>query len=831
MPVRSVKKKKGAVKRKWDPIYKGMGKDALKTSFRNNRQYTLAKDKYTATEYDNFMAMAIATRDRLVERWILTQQNYHKKNLKRVYYLSMEFLPGRLLADNIINLGMQKEAQDALKDLGMNFEELIDQERDAGLGNGGLGRLAACFLDSMATLGIPAHGYGIRYDYGIFKQRIVGGCQVESPDEWLKHGNPWEIARPEYTVKIKFYGNTYMSHDKDGRLRVEWRDTQDVLAMPYDIPVPGFENNVVNTLRLWSARGTEEFDLGYFNDGDYEKAVYSKLFSENISKVLYPNDGVSQGRLLRLKQEYFFTAASISDIIRRFKVENTDFRALPEKVAIQLNDTHPALALVEFMRILIDEERLEWETAWDITVRTFAYTNHTVMPEALECWQVPLLESLLPRHMQIIYEINSRFLRRVMARFPSEPQKLSRMSLIEEGEVKRVRMSYLSIVGSHSVNGVSRLHTEILKKQLFRDFFEFYPEKFNNKTNGITQRRWLKKSNPGLSDLITGAIGKRWLTNLYELKKLERFAADASFRRKWQEVKAQNKRMLTEHVRHMTGIIIDPDSLFDVQVKRIHEYKRQMLFCLYIVSRYLDLKKGRVKTFAPRTFFFSGKAAPGYFMAKLIIRFINGVAAVINGDREMEDKMKVIFLENYGVSLAERIFPASDLSEQISTAGTEASGTGCMKFMVNGALTIGTLDGANVEIAEAVGKENMFIFGLQAEEIGRIRARGYNPQEYISRSSSLKEILKLVRSDFFSPSEPGTFEPLVQSLMNNDPFLVCADFDSYCRTQDAVSGTYIDRKDWTRRSIINTARSGKFSSDRTIEEYAMDIWKVPCEKR
>ena len=831
MPVKSVKKKSRAPIKKWDPIYKGMSKDALKTSFRNNRQYTLAKDKYTATEYDNFMAMAIATRDRLVERWILTQQNYHRKNLKRVYYLSMEFLPGRLLADNIINLGMQKEAQEALKDMGMNYEELIDQERDAGLGNGGLGRLAACFLDSMATLGIPAHGYGIRYDYGIFRQRIVGGCQVESPDEWLKQGNPWEIARPEYTVKIKFYGNTHMSQDKDGRLRVEWRDTQNVLAMPYDIPVPGFENDVVNTLRLWSARGTEEFDLGYFNDGDYEKAVYSKLFSENISKVLYPNDGVSQGRLLRLKQEYFFTAASISDIIRRFKVENTDFRTLPDKVAIQLNDTHPALALVEFMRILIDEERLEWETAWGITVRTFAYTNHTVMPEALECWQVPLLESLLPRHMQIIYEINSRFLRQVMGRFPSEPQKLSRMSLIEEGEVKRVRMSYLCIVGSHSVNGVSRLHTEILKKQLFRDFFEFSPEKFNNKTNGITQRRWLKKSNPGLSDLITGAIGKKWLTNLYELKDLERFASDASFRRKWQEVKAQNKRMLTEHVRRMTGIIIDPDSIFDVQVKRIHEYKRQTLFCLYIISRYLDLKKNKGKEIVPRTFLFSGKAAPGYFMAKLIIRFINSIAAVINGDREMEDKMKVIFLENYGVSLAEKIFPASDLSEQISTAGTEASGTGCMKFMMNGALTIGTLDGANVEIAEAVGSENIFIFGMQAEEINRIHAKGYNPQEYISRSPELKEILKLVRSDFFSPSEPGTFEPLVQSLMNNDPFMTCADFESYCKTQEAVSGAYLDRKTWAQKSILNTARSGKFSSDRTIEEYAMDIWKVACEKR
>jgi len=828
MPV-SLKKKRAP--RKWDPIYKGMSKEALKTSFRNNRQYTLAKDKYTATSYDNFMAMAIATRDRLVERWIITQQSYHKRNLKRVYYMSMEFLPGRLLVDNIINLGMLKEAQEALKDMGMNLEDVIDQEKDAGLGNGGLGRLAACFLDSMATLGIPAHGYGIRYDYGIFKQRIVGGCQVESPDEWLKQGNPWEIARPEYTVKVRFYGTTYMSHDKDGHLRVEWRDTQDVLAMPYDIPIPGFENERVNTLRLWSARGTEEFDLGYFNDGDYEKAVYSKLFSENISKVLYPNDGVSQGRLLRLKQEYFFTAASISDIIRRFKVENTDFKALPDKVAIQLNDTHPALALVEFMRILIDEERLEWETAWDITVRTFAYTNHTVMPEALECWQVPLLESLLPRHMQIIYEINSRFLRRIAARFPSEPQRLSRMSLIEEGEVKRVRMSYLCIVGSHSVNGVSLLHTDILKKQLFPDFFEFYPEKFNNKTNGITQRRWLKKSNSGLSALISDAIGKKWLTNLYELKKLEAFVSDASFRRKWQEVKSQNKKLLADHVRRSTGVIVDADSLFDVQVKRIHEYKRQVLFCLYIISQYLNLKKGRDKLVLPRTFLFSGKAAPGYFMAKLIIRFINSVAAVINKDRDMEDKLKVVFLENYGVSLAERIFPASDLSEQISTAGTEASGTGCMKFMVNGALTIGTLDGANVEIAEAVGRENIFIFGLQTAEIDKIRAGGYNPQEYISHSPALKEILKLVRSDFFSASEPGTFEPLVQSLMNNDPFLVCADFEAYCKTQDVVSQSYLDKKSWTQRSIINVARSGKFSSDRTIEEYAMDIWKVPCEKR
>lgn len=811
----------------WVGIHKDMTKEGIERSFLANREYTLAKDQYTATLNDDFVAVAIAIRDRLIERWIATQQKYHRENLKRVYYFSLEFLIGRLLGNNILNLGLWDEVKGAMEDLGFDLDELRECEVDAGLGNGGLGRLAACFLDSMATLAIPAHGYGIRYDYGIFHQKIVNGYQVELPDEWLSNGNPWEFARSEYKVKVKFYGHTYMFTDTKGKLRVKWVDTEDVLAMPYDIPIVGYKSDIVNTLRLWSARSSEEFDFRYFNDGDYERAVYNKVFSESISKVLYPNDNVSQGKELRLKQEYFFTAASMADIIRRFKMENSDFLNFPNKVCIQLNDTHPSLAIVEFMRILIDQENLDWDVAWDIVVRTFAYTNHTVMPEALENWRVPMFETLLPRHLQLIYEINKRFLRDVAIKFPGDIERLRRMSIIEESNPKRIRMAFLSIISSHSVNGVSELHTELLKKQLFKDFYEFFPEKFNNKTNGITQRRWLLKSNIRLTDLITETIGDKWKVDLYELEKLLVLKDDSSFHDRWYGVKNNNKKLLVDYIYSSTGVVVDPESIFDIHVKRIHEYKRQLLFTLFIISQYLKIKNDSQAAFIPRTFIIAGKSAPGYVMAKLIIKFIHSVAEVINNDKVTNHKLKVVFLENYRVSLAEKIFPASDLSEQISTAGTEASGTGCMKFMMNGALTIGTFDGANIEIADAVGSENIFLFGLRVKDIKRIKEGGYNPQAYIDRSLVLKEIIYLINSNFFSPVEYNLFGPLVENLVSVDPYFICADFDNYCAVQDKVSSVYLDRSDWIEKSIVNVAKSGRFSSDRTIKEYAREIWDIP----
>ncbi len=807
-------------------FYKDMTKNGVRISFIANREYGLGKDKYTATRHDDFEALALSVRDRLVERWSVTQQRYHDENLKRVYYFSMEFLIGRLLDTNILNLGLESQVKEAMGELGMNLEELREAELDAGLGNAGLGRLAACFLDSMATLSIPAHGYGIRYEYGIFNQKIINGYQVEFPDEWLRLGNPWEFPRPEYNVRVRFYGRSYLAHDENGHLRAHWVDTDDVFATPYDIPVPGYRNNIVNTLRLWSARSSEEFDLSYFNDGDYERAVYNKVLTENISKVLYPNDNVSQGRELRLKQEYFFTAASLTDIIRRFKMENKDLRNLPDKAAIQLNDTHPSIAIPELMRILVDEENIDWESAWDITTRTFGYTNHTIMPEALESWPVPLFEKLLPRHLEIIYEINFRFLQDVSIKFPGDNDRLRRMSIVEESDPKKIRMGQLAIIGSHSINGVSELHTELLKTHLFKDFYEHFPEKFNNKTNGITQRRWLKKANLKLSDLITEAIGDKWATDLYQLERLMPLGQDSAFREKWQRVKAENKKALADYIHKTTGIDVDINTMFDVQVKRMHEYKRQVLLSFYILSQYLKLKKDPRAPALPRTFILSGKAAPGYFMAKLIIKFINSIAEIINKDKSINDRLKVVFLENYQVSLAEKIFPASELSEQISTAGTEASGTGCMKFMINGALTIGTFDGANIEIAKEVGPDNIFLFGLKADEVQEMRVAGYNPQYYIDRSPILKDIFNLIRSNFLSPVEFGLFDPIIRSLTFPDYFFVCADFDSYCQTQAVVSEAYKNRVGWTKRSIVNVAKSGKFSSDRTIAEYAKDIWGV-----
>lgn len=796
----------------------------LKDAFMHNRRFSLAKDLYTATDYDNYMSLAIAIRDRLIERWILTQQRYHDENCKRVYYLSLEFLIGRLLGDNILNIGMEDESREAMEELGIDLDELYEKEIDAGLGNGGLGRLAACFLDSMATLGIPATGYGIRYDYGIFNQKIVNGYQVETPDEWLRLGNPWEFERPEFTLRVHFNGKTVTRMDKSGRFCVDWVDTDDVLAMAYDMPVPGYRNGVVNNLRLWSAKSTEEFDFDYFNDGDYIKACENKIFSENISRVLYPSDSIYKGLELRLKQEYFFTSASVQDIIRRFKMHNDDFRTFPDKVAIQLNDTHPTVAIVELLRILLDEEGIGWNEAWHITRKTFAYTNHTIMSEALESWPVKLFEKLLPRHLELIYEINKRFLKEVGTRYPHDQAKLSRMSIIEEGAQKKVRMSHLCIVGSHSVNGVSKLHTDLLKTTLFKDFYDFYPGKFNSKTNGITQRRWLAKANPGLSGLISDTVGDEWHTDLTKLKDLKGCADDPSFRRKWQQVKLSNKKKLARYIKDKAGVIVDPSSMFDVQVKRIHEYKRQVLFAFYLISQYLEIKMNPGKDVVPRTAIVSGKAAPAYAMAKLIIKFINNIADVINQDPDVKDKLKVVFLENYSVSMAEKIFPASDLSEQISTAGKEASGTGNMKFMLNGALTVGTWDGANIEMAEEVGEENIFIFGLKAEEVQALWKEGYNPRDYIKKSPMLQEILRLIREDFFSQFERGIFKPLYDSLIWHDSYMIFADFEDYLFTQGRVSQNFLSKDDWLKKSIINTASSGRFSSDRTVSEYAKEIW-------
>ncbi|MFC1548923.1 glycogen/starch/alpha-glucan phosphorylase, partial [Candidatus Omnitrophota bacterium] len=677
-----------------------------------------------------------------------------------------------------------------------------------------------------ATLGIPATGYGIRYDYGIFNQRIVNGYQVELPDEWLRLGNPWEFERPEFTLKVHFYGKTVKRMDKNGKFCVDWVNTSDVLAVAYDTPVSGYKNGVVNNLRLWSARSTDEFDFEYFNTGDYIRACEDKILTENISRVLYPSDSVYKGIELRLKQEYFFTSASMQDIIRRFKMHNSDFRMFPDKVAIQLNDTHPAVAIVELMRVLIDEEDLEWDTAWDITVRTFAFTNHTMMPEALERWPVPLFGRLLPRHLELIYEINMRFLREVANHFPHDQNRLKRMSIIEEGPDKKIRMSHLGIVGSHSVNGVSKMHTELLKKTIFKDFYEMYPDRFNSKTNGITQRRWLLKANPRLSGLINETIGDEWVTDLDELKQLGPLAADSGFREKWRKVKKENKINFADYVKNKTGLIIDPDSIFDVQVKRIHEYKRQLLFAFYLISQYIKIKNNSSKDTIPKTAILAGKAAPGYAMAKLIIKFVNNIAEVINKDPDVKDRLKVVFLENYGVSVAEKIFPASDLSEQISTAGREASGTGNMKFMLNGAITIGTWDGANIEIADEVGPENIFIFGRKAHEIAALKAKGYNPRKYLKQNPLLEEAVRLVREDFFSQFEPGIFKPIYDSLIWHDEYMVFADFEDYLLTQNKVSKAFLNGKEWTKMSIINTASSGRFSSDRTVKEYASKIWGV-----
>ncbi len=801
--------------------------EQIKEGFLRHRHYSLAKDEYTATDYDNFLSLAYTVRDMLFDRWIKTQQTYYNKDVKRVYYLSLEFLMGRTLGNALVNLGIEEEAEVAMKELGLDIAQLREEEKDAGLGNGGLGRLAACFLDSIATLGMAGYGYGIRYDYGIFNQKFVNGYQVEEPDDWLKLGYPWEVERCEFQLRVRFYGNVRVEKDANGHEKYIWENTQDVLAIPFDVPIPGYKNDVVNTLRLWTSRATNEFDFHDFNAGNYIDAVEEKNLSENISKVLYPNDNSVAGKILRLKQQYLFVAASLWDIIRRYKKHHKDFKDFPKKVAIQLNDTHPAIAVAELMRLLVDEEGLAWDEAWKITQQVFGYTNHTLMPEALEKWPVAMMEELLPRHMQIIYKINADFLAEVARRFPGDVDRLRRMSLIDESGERYVRMAWLATVGSHSINGVAALHTELLKKELFHDFYEMFPERFNNKTNGITPRRWLLKSNPKLASLITEKIGDEWTVDLYKLRALEKFAEDKAFHKEWQAIKRENKVKLAEIIAKETGVQVNVDSMFDVQVKRLHEYKRQLLNALHIVHLYNQIKENPSMDFVSRTFIFGAKAAPGYFMAKMIIKLINNIAKVVNSDPVVGDKMKVVFLPNYRVSLAEKIFPASDLSEQISTAGTEASGTGNMKFALNGALTIGTLDGANVEIAEEVGMENIFIFGLKVEEVEALKKQGYHPYHYYETNPNIRKVIDLIASGYFSQGEdPNLFKPIVDNLLYSDPYLCLADFQLYADCQKKVSEAYLDTFTWTKKSILNVARIGKFSSDRTIMEYNKDIWKA-----
>ena len=804
--------------------------EAIRQGFLRHLKYTLAKDEYSATDHDRYYALALAVRDHLAERWLATSVAYHKQHVKRAYYLSMEYLMGRVMGNNVINLGLEEPVREAMRSLGLSWDALRDVERDAGLGNGGLGRLAACFLDSLATLQLPGYGYGVRYDYGIFRQTIRDGNQVEEPDNWLRYGNPWEIERPEAQFEVHFGGRVRME-EVGGRLRATWLDYETVLGIPYDNPIPGYGNNTVNNLRLWSARSTEEFNLQFFNNGDYMKAYESKTLTENISKVLYPNDNIQRGRERRFKQQYFFVACSLHDILRRFRADESDIHAFPDKVAIQLNDTHPAMAIAELMRILLDDEGLEWDDAWDLTVRTFGYTNHTLMPEALECWSVQLFESILPRHLQIIYEINRRFLRDVATRYPGDTDRIARMSLIQETPARNVRMAYLAVVGSHSVNGVAALHSELLKTTLFRDFYELWPERFNNKTNGITPRRWLLKANPALSGLVTEALGTgAWATDLDLLRRLERHAGDAAFLDRLAAVKRANKQRLCDLVRNERGLVLNPDAIFDVQVKRLHEYKRQLLNVFNIIHQYFTLKDNPSADFVPRVWLFGAKAAPGYFLAKRIIKLINDVAAVIDADPAVRGRMAVLFMPDYRVSLAERIIPAADLSEQISTAGTEASGTGNMKFQLNGALTIGTLDGANVEIRQEVGEDNFFLFGKTVDEVEATVAAGYDPRAIYESNPAIRRILDALRDGFFNLDQPGLYQPILDSLLTNgDRYLVLADFDDYVRCQADVSKAYTDARSWSLKCLHNIAHSGKFSTDRTIAEYARDIWNIsPC---
>ncbi len=806
--------------------------EGLLEDYLHHLRFTLGRDQYCATERDAYFALALCVRDRLIERWMATQQEHHRKNVKRVYYLSLEFLIGRLLGSNVINFAQMEDlCEEAMARVGIDWHRLRDYEADAGLGNGGLGRLAACFMDSLSTLGLPAIGYGLRYDYGIFTQRIENGYQVEDPDHWLKYGYPWEIGRPDYSANVHFGGHVEPPSHSNGHQWC-WVDTRTIVGMPYNLPIVGYGGQAMNTLRLWSARAADEFDFEDFNRGDYVEAVANKVLAENLTKVLYPNDNMFEGRELRLKQQYFLVSCSLQDIVRRFLADDNKWSEFPDKAFIQLNDTHPSLAIPELMRLMMDEHGLGWDEAWEITEASTGYTNHTILPEALERWPVDMMESLLPRHMQIIYEINARFMRRVASFCPFDTDRQARMSIIGEGDCREVRMANLATVGSCSVNGVAQIHTDLLKTTVLKDFAEMWPSKFNNKTNGVTQRRWLRKANPALAALITESIGDGWISDLDQLRGLEPLATDAGFRERFREAKRQNKLALANVIKDELDIDVSPDALFDVQVKRIHEYKRQLLLALYAIVRYNRIKRDpcAAESMVPRVFLFSGKSAPGFFMAKTIIKLIHQIGEVVNNDPQVGDLMKVVFMPNYRVSLAERIIPAANLSEQISLAGTEASGTGNMKLQLNGALTIGTLDGANIEILQEVGDENIFIFGMTAEEVA-CRRCSYNPWDVYNSDDEIRDAVGLIERDFFTMFEPGVLRPIVQTLLEaGDHYMVLGDLRSFIDTQDQVDALYRCPELWDGKAILNVARGGKFSSDRTIREYASEIWGIePCE--
>jgi len=788
---------------------------------------TLGQDNRSRSSHYNYQALAFTIRDRMMECWKKSREASCEIDGRRAYYLSLEFLMGRAMGNAMLNLGLDEQAKQAMYDLGIDLEEMIDEEHDAGLGNGGLGRLAACFVDSCATLQLPVTGYGIRYEYGMFRQLIKDGAQLEEPDHWLRNGNIWEIERPEYEQRIHFGGHTEQYRDDAGVLRSRWVDSNDVLAIPYDTPIPGYKNGTVNTLRLWKSAATDEFDLGEFNAGSYPESVASKNEAEHISMVLYPNDSSENGKELRLRQQYFLASASIKDVIRRWTEKNgNDFSQFAAKNCFQLNDTHPTVSVAELMRILMDEYHLEWDEAWAITSKTMAYTNHTLLPEALERWPVYLFGRLLPRVLDIIYEINARFLSEVAKHWPGDVERQRRMSIIEEGDVQQVRMAYLAIAGCFSVNGVAQLHSDLLVKGLFADFYAMWPEKFNNKTNGVTQRRWMAMCNKPMSALINKTIGEGWVTKLSELRQLAPYADKAAFRKKWAACKRQNKERLAEIVEQECGVRFSPDAMFDVQVKRIHEYKRQLLNVLHVIHLYDRIKRGDTANWTNRCVLIGGKAAPGYYMAKQIIKLVSNVAEVVNNDLDVGDKLKVVFFPNYRVSAMEVIAPATDLSEQISTAGKEASGTGNMKFMMNGAMTIGTLDGANIEIREEVGEENFFLFGLTAEEVEATRGH-YDPNGIIASDEDFKRVMDLLECGHFSQFEPGLFSSITHAIRGSgDPWLVAADFRTYVDAQQRAAEAYQDKEGWLRMSIYNTAYSGKFSTDRTMEDYNRDIWKL-----
>ncbi len=799
--------------------------DSVTKSLTRHLIFSVGKDPITATDRDWFFTLAHVVREHLIERWMETMRRYYINDAKRVYYLSMEFLIGRSLVNSMLNIGFADEVRKACVDAGLDLGRITELEFDAALGNGGLGRLAACFLDSMATIGLPGFGMGIRYEYGMFNQQIENGWQVEHPDNWLRYGNPWEFPRPEVLYPVKFHGRVVQYSDELGKTHHHWIESDDVMAMAYDTPVPGYGINTVNNMRLWSAKASRDFDLKYFNEGNYIKAVEDKNESENLSKVLYPNDTTAMGRELRLKQQYFFVSASLQDILYRFLKYHESFDELPDKVAIQLNDTHPSIAIPELMRLLVDVHHLDWENAWNITTRTFSYTNHTLMPEALETWLVSLFESVLPRHLQIIFEINQRFLLEVMHHFPGDHELLKRMSIIDESHGRRVRMAHLAIVGSHHVNGVAQLHSDLMKTTIFSDFNRHFPGKLINVTNGITPRLWLNQANPGLASLITSRIGKGWITDLSQLRQLSDHAGDSVFQTEFRAVNRANKQRLTNLVMNRLALEINPDSLFDVQVKRIHEYKRQLLNLLHVVTLYNRIRTNPSLDVVPRTVIISGKAAPGYATAKLIIKLANSIADIVNNDPAVRGLLKLVFIPNYDVSTACIIIPAADLSQQISTAGTEASGTGNMKLALNGALTIGTLDGANIEIMEEVGEDNFFIFGLNAQEVAALKSSGYNPWNYYHANTELKWALDMIASGYFSPEQTDRFQSIFDSLTNGgDSYLLLADYAAYIAAQERVETLYRDQQQWTRRAILNVAGMGKFSSDRTISEYAEKIW-------